>query len=119
VERWIYKEMPTYHHPEIERVVAYQYANAFQESLKNPENNGGETLKKIDKAGYCWGYYIHSRQVPFSIIEKYKANLKDKQFNTKERLKIYFMYNRNLGASVITIRDSKADDCNINIDKLP
>lgn len=119
VERWIYKEMPTYHHPEIERVVAYQYASAFQESLKNPNNEGEKTLKIMDKAGYCWGYYIHSRQIPFSMIEKYKANLKDKQFNTKERLKTYFMYNQNLGASVVTIRDSKSDDCDINIDQLP
>ena len=119
VERWIYKEMPTYHHPEIERVVAMQEAEAYQMTIIDPNNNNNKVLEMMDKSGDCWGYYVESRDIPFTHWEEFDAHLKDIQFNSKERLRKYLEYNRNLGAHVLTLNDAKPDDCNINIDQLP
>ena len=44
VERWIYKEMPTYHHPEIERVVAMTKTKAYQMALIDPTNKDDKVL---------------------------------------------------------------------------
>ena len=119
VERWIYKDMPTYHHPEIERVVAMQEVKAYQMTLVDPMNKNNEVLHMMDKSGDCWGYYVESRNIPFTHWEEFDDHLKDIQFNTKERLKTYFDYNHNLGAHVVTLGNVKSDDCDINIDQLP
>jgi hypothetical protein len=119
VERWIYKEMPTYHHPEIERVIAMQDAKAYQMSLKDPNNTNNDVLRSMDRAGYCLDYYIDSRNIPFTYWKEYKAKLKDKQFNTKERLETYFDFNYGLKGQVFTLKDSSSDQCDINIDTMP
>lgn len=119
VERWIFKEMATYDHPEMERAVSMQEAKAYQMTLVDPTNKDNKVLKAMDRAGDCWGYYVDITHFPFKYWEEFRHKLKDKQFNTKERLKTYFDYNRNLGAHVITLQTSTVDACDVNLDQLP
>jgi hypothetical protein len=119
VERWIYKEMPTYDHPEMERAVSMQEAKAYQMTLVDPTNKDNKVLETMNRAGDCWGYYVDITHFPFKYWEEFRHKLKDKQFNTRERLKTYFDYNRNLGAHVITLETSTVDACDVNLDQLP
>ena len=117
VERWIYKDMPTYHHPEIERVIAMQQAEAYQMALSNSENIGDVPISKIRRGIHCWAYYSHSKKLPLdSAVSKFGAKLKDNVFNTKERLKTYFLFNKNLGIRVFTSIPRSITNCNTNID---
>jgi len=123
VERWIYKDMPTYHHPEIERVIAMQKAEAYQMTLVDPTNKDDKVLKAMDGAHNCWMYYEISKDLPFDgSIKKFSQNLKDQTLNTKERLKTYFEYDYSLKGRVFDSADwSKLDTsiCNKNIDVMP
>ncbi|MDQ7083807.1 MAG: hypothetical protein Q9M36_02265 [Sulfurovum sp.] len=53
VERWIYKEMPTYHHSKIERVIAMQQAKAYQMTLIDPTNKEDKVVNAIHKSSDC------------------------------------------------------------------
>ncbi len=123
VERWIYKEMPTYHHPEIERVVAMTKAKAYQMALSDPSNEDDKVLKAEDRASDCWSYYRTSRNIPFDgAVEKFGNRLRDKQFNTQERLKMYLDYDYSLKGKVFTLTPSRllnATYCDKNIDLMP
>jgi len=122
VERWIYKEMPTYHHPEIERVIAMQDAKAYQMAL-DPTNKDDKVLKAMDRASDCWAYYDLSKKLPFDdSIKRFGRNLRDKQYNTKERLKTYFQYDYTLKGRVFTATPLRLLDtsyCDTNIDVMP
>lgn len=123
VERWIYKEMPTYHHPEIERVIAMQDAKAYQMSLTDPANKDDKVLNALTRGSDCWSYYSYSKQIPFDdAIEKFGNMLRDKQFNTKERLQTYMDYDYTLKGRVFTSTPLRLLDtsyCDVNIDAMP
>lgn len=123
VERWIYKDMPTYHHPEIERVIAMMKGKGHQLSLLNPTNKNDEVHKAIERASDCWSYYSYNRNLPFDAsVQKFGNNLRDKSFNTKERLKTYMVYDSTLGGRIYTsvpLRLLNTSYCNQNIDVLP
>ncbi len=123
VERWIYKEMPTYHHPQIERVIAMQRAKAYTLLLKDPSNKNDQVHNTIVRSYDCWAYYSISRNLPFDgAIEKFGNLLRDKQFNTKERLKTYMEYDYSLKGRVFASTPFRLLDtsyCDENIDQLP
>ncbi|WP_415406391.1 Ig-like domain-containing protein [Sulfurovum sp. CS9] len=123
VERWIYKDMPTYHHPEIERVIAMQQAKAYQLNLSDVNNTNDIPIDAVNRGIDCWAYYIRSKQIPFNesyiSMDKYLAKLQDKVFNTKERLKTYFQFNKNLGIRVFTDTQETVNNCDTDIDLLP
>jgi hypothetical protein len=123
VERWIYKEMPTYHHPEIERVIAMQKAKAYQMALVDPTNKNDKVLNAITRESDCWSYYSYSKQIPFDDSGiKFNNNLKDKVFNTKERLQTYMDYDYTLKGRVFTSTPLRLLDtsyCDENIDAMP
>lgn len=123
VERWIYKEMPTYHHPEIERVVAMQDAKAYQMALMDPTNTDYKVLNASKRASDCWSYYRISKDIPFDgAVEKFDNALSDKVFNTKERLRTYLNYDYTLKGRVFTSTPTYLLDtnmCDQNIDILP
>ena len=90
VERWIYLEMPTYHHPEIERVIAMQKAKAYQMALVDPTNKDDKVYISIKRVRDCWSYYRISKALPFDgAVQKFGNNLRDIYFNTKKRLRVY------------------------------
>jgi len=123
VERWIYKDMPTYHHPEIERVIAMTKAKAYQMALHDPTNQDSKVDKAITRAIECWWYYDDLKSLPFDgAVEKFSKRLKDIQFNTKERLKTYMEYDYTLKGTVTTatpLRLLNTSYCDQNIDVLP
>ena len=125
VERWIFKEMPTYHHPEIERVVATTQAKAYQMILIDPTNKDDIVYKAIRKASNCWSYYADSRSLPFDdAIEKFSNRLLDKQFNTRERLKTFMDYETTISTKILLtpltpLRLLDTSYCDQNIDILP
>jgi len=115
--------MPTYHHPEIERVVAMTKAKAHQMSLVDPTNKNDEVHKAIERASDCWSYYDDFKNLPFdAAVQKFGNNLRDKSFNTKERLKTYMDYDYTLKGRVFTsvpLRLLNTSYCDKNIDVLP
>lgn len=116
VERWIYKNMPTYHHPEIERVIAMQDAEAYQMALVDPTNQGDHVVNAIHRASNCWWYYQSLKSLPMDgAVQKFNAKLTDKSFNTKERLKAYFDYDYSLKGRVFTSSIESINDCDTNI----
>ena len=123
VERWIYKDMPTYHHPEIERVVAMTEAKAYQMVLVDPTNKDDKVYKAIRKASNCWSYYSDVRSLPFDeAIKKFSNRLLDKQFNTRARLSTFMDYENTLSGKVLTLtplRLLNTSYCDQNIDVLP
>jgi len=123
VERWIYKEMTTYHHPEIERVIAMQKAKAYQMALVDPTNANDAVRIASTRGTDCWFYYRHNRDLPFDgVVEKFYNNLKDNVFNTRERLKTYMDYDSTLGGRVYTDTPTyllNTSFCDQNIDILP
>ena len=123
VERWIYKDMPTYHHPEIERVVAMTEAKAYQMALIDPTNKDDKVLDASERASDCWSYYADSKTLPFDgAVEKFGNRLRDKQFNTRERLKTYLDYDYTLKGRVfksIPLRLLNTSYCDKNIDVMP
>jgi len=123
VERWIYKEMPIYHHPEIERVIAMQSAKSLQMTLHDPTNKNNKVHQAIIRTSDCWSYYSYKKDIPFDgAIEKFNNLLDDKQFNTKERLKTYMTYDYTLKGTVSTatpLRLLNTSYCDQNIDILP
>jgi len=123
VERWIYKEMPTYHHPEIERVVAMTKAKALQMALVDPTNKDDKVVQAEDRARACWFYYAQSKDIPFDgAVEKFGNRLRDKQFNTRERLKTYLDYDYTLKGTVSTATPTymlNTGYCDKNIDVMP
>jgi len=123
VERWIYKEMPTYHHAEIERVIAIQSAKSLQMTLHDPTNKNNKVHQAIIRTSDCWSYYSYKKDIPFDgAIEKFNNLLDDKQFNTKERLKTYMTYDHTLKGTVSTatpLRLLNTSYCDQNIDISP
>lgn len=123
VERWIYREMPTYHHPEIERVIAMQQAKAYQMALVDPTNTDDKVLNALTRGSDCWAYYSYSKDIPFDgAVEKFDNSLKDIVFNTKERLKTYYEYDYSLKGRVFfstPLRLLNTSYCDKNIDEMP
>lgn len=123
VERWIYKEMPTYHHPEIERVIAMQQAKAYQMALEDPTNTNDVVHVASTRGSDCWDHYSRSRDLPFDgAVAKFGNGLRDRSFNTRERLKTYMDYDYTLKGRVFTLTPSYLLDtsyCDQNIDVLP
>jgi len=118
--------MPTYHHPEIERVIAMSKAKAYQMVLFDPTNKDNKVYKAIRRTLDCWSYYSDVRSLPFDgAIEKFGNRLRDKQFNTKKRLKTYLDYDYALSTKLTPLlpftplRLLNTSYCDQNIDVLP
>ena len=118
--------MPTYHHPEIERVVAMTEAKAYQMVLVDPANKDDKVHKAIRKASDCWSYYSDVRSLPFDgAIEKFSNRLMDKVFNTRARLSTFMDYENALSAKLTPLvpftplRLLNTSYCDQNIDVLP
>jgi len=119
VERWIYKDMPTYHHPEIERVIAMQKAKAHQMALVDPTNQNDEVVNAIHRSVSCWFYYRSLKNLPMDgAVQEFSSKLTDTSFNTKERLKTYFDYDYSLKGRAFSGSLPSINDCDTNIDSM-
>ena len=122
VERWIFLEMEIYNgYEKIEQVIAMQEAKANQMALKDPSNSNDKVYEAMNAATDCWVWYDYIKKLPsIGNIDKFSRSLKDKSFNTKERLKTYWQYDATLAGRVFTLTktlDTKTQ-CEVDIDGL-
>jgi len=129
VERWIVKRFDN----KAERSIALQIAKALQKVvLVTDEQSALEAMDETDRALDCRGYYFikHTKDMntyrEAAIFRKnhkiFDSEFKDIQFNTHDRIKAYFSYNRNLSGKVLGggggILSSTKDKCDEDIDAL-
>ncbi|MCF6330876.1 MAG: hypothetical protein L3I99_04945 [Sulfurimonas sp.] len=122
VERWIFLEMEIYNgYEKIEQVIAMQRGKAAQSALIDPTNKDDNVQISMKAARDCWTHYIYSKQIGFNASRgKFSRGIKDKIFNTKERLKTYWQYDSTLAGRVFTSTATlkTQTQCEINIDEL-
>jgi hypothetical protein len=122
VERWIHLQMQIYNgYPEIERAIAMQTAKAAQMALADPTNKDDKVHMAITASMDCWTYYEDSKDIPFNAsLMKFSRALKDKVFNTKERLRTYFQYDATLAGRVFSPTPTlqTKGQCETDIDNL-
>ncbi|MDR2790840.1 MAG: hypothetical protein LBB59_07710 [Campylobacteraceae bacterium] len=150
VERWIYQTYDTYtpcserdisissssgefytttikecngeainYHPIIHEI-AMQYARAYQEILKNPDNIE-KNIEIEDAAYYCNRYFTNSEtEIKTILIDPAIASkLKDIQFNTQNRIRTYELYKEQLRGSVYELEQNFYKKyCDFNVDAL-
>jgi hypothetical protein len=126
VEIWILKNYSTQKYPKTKIAIAMQYAKAAQKILENPvfetskiinnaidcENNIlFEKAKKLNLKGY--------QAVKFTIDNRIiNDKLRDKIFNTKNRLKEYFKFNASCNGHVFDVGETNTSVCNFNINEI-
>ncbi|HUH42907.1 MAG TPA: hypothetical protein VLZ29_07315 [Sulfurimonas sp.] len=122
VERWIFLEMEIYNgYEKIEQAIAMQTAKAFQMTLKDPTNKDDKVEIAMNAAHDCWNWYDYSKQSHvFGSHGKFGRALKDKSFNTKDRLKTYWEYDNTLRGRIFTSTPTlqTQTQCEISIDGL-
>ena len=122
VERWIYLEMPIQNgYPKIERAIGMQSAEAFQMTLVDPTNKDDKVNIALEASSNCWTWYDYSRQShQYGAAGRFSRALKDKIFNTRERLKTYWDYDDTLRGRIFTLKPTLQthSDCETNIDAL-
>ena len=122
VERWIFLEMKIYNgYEKIERAIAMQDAKGFQMALADPTNKDDKVNLALSAGSDCWVYYLYSRNIGLDDGSlEFDRALKDRVFNTKERLKTYFQYDATLAGRVFTATPTLQTKamCETDIDKL-
>jgi len=143
VERYIvtrYAQDPKY--PKTKTAIALQYAWASQKILENPTM---ESSTIEDDVLACQSYWFHKKLkhiedqimalddnreaeswelmkqiIKFEDENKIFANpkLKDKFYNTKERIEQYFKFNATLSGNIFDGREENITKCKTNIDEL-
>jgi len=143
VERYViqrYSNDPEF--PKTKTALAMQYAWSTQKILENPTI---DSKKYSDDAIDCQYYWFHQKQKDInqriinlaetdfqaSIQENLKAGqwqtehevfadleIKDKIYNTRERIEQKFSYNAALSGSIFNGRSESLQNCQINIDEL-
>ena len=122
VERWIYLEMPIQNgYPKIERAIGMQEAKANQMALMDPTNKDDKVNKAMEAASDCWVWYDYIKDShQYGAEGRYSRALKDKSFNTRERLKTYWEYDNTLRGRIFTTTPTlqTKSQCTTNIDEL-
>ena len=127
VERWIilhYAKDPKY--PKTKTAIALQYAWASQKILENPTM---ESSEYEDDALACESYWADLKTknlsgfkyVQFRLKHKVFGNsqIKDRIYNTRERIKQKFSYNSALSGHILEDRKEKTiERCRTNINEL-
>lgn len=102
----------------IQRAVMMQAFRAEQEMLGDPEflKNSKEWSKREDKVIDCNRYlFLSQKQIRikqiFDVVNEW-------QFDTEERVKKYFLYDRSLSGGEYSIKNPIVNDCEFDIDKV-
>lgn len=111
--------------PKTKTALALQYAWATQKILENPTI---ESSKYEDDAIDCQYYWFKKQTKDMNDKDgfEYRQNnrifgdskLKDKIYNTRERIEQKFSYNAALSGNIFDGRKESIDNCQINIDEL-
>lgn len=111
--------------PKTKTALAMQYAWSAQKILENPTI---ESKKYSDDAIDCESYWFNIITESMTTLEmmKYMNNhevfndpeIKDKIYNTRERIEQKFSYNSALSGNIFDGRNESIDNCQININEL-
>jgi len=114
VERKVY----AHYKKAIERAVMMQAFKTAQAMLADPElvKHAREWAVKDVKAMNCDAYLYLNKQKPF--IKKMGEIINKWQFNTEERVKKYFKYDRALSGGVYSLGTPTISDCDFDIDRV-
>ena len=126
VERYIVKRYAAdAKYPKTKTAIALQYAWASQKVLAQPTI---ESKKHIDNALDCEFYWMSEKTKDMSGFESVKyhllhkvisdTTLRDKIFNTRERLEAKFAFNASLAGKVFGSRRQGIESCQTNIDAI-
>jgi hypothetical protein len=129
VEIYIYNRFQGYTNSKVEREIAMQWAKTAQQLIQSPESAYEDKKHKIsERTLSCqWYYYgAYLKNVSYEEGLKYRiehdifnAEFKDAVFNTKERLKAYFRYNKSMSGHVFSDDYFNAkEDCDFDPDPL-
>ena len=129
VERYIIMRFQGFENALVDRSIALQYAKATQIVIQNPEMAWeNKTYEVMEKVSDCkWYYYdtylkdIKSYREGALYRQQHRifdAELKDKIFNTRERLEAYLNYNDDLSGHVFDDSDENKEKCDFDIDSL-
>ena len=121
VEIWILNKYENESHfPKSKTAIAMQYAKATQIIIQEPEKAyENKTYELMDRAQDCAWYLLENNdgRIVFDEIRIFNSEMKDKVFNTKERLINYAKYNGALGGHIFSGPiHYTVDYCDTNID---
>jgi hypothetical protein len=108
-------------HP-IVREIAMQQARAYQIVIQDPDR--ALELSDYVRGGVaCESYFAlfadgYNENLLLNRDWGHNIDVRDIQFNTKERLKAYLKYDSNLGGHVFSSPENRRSKCDFNIDKL-
>ncbi len=104
----------------IERAVMMQAFKTAQAMLADPDlvKNARKWEEKIWKAYSCKNYLADSNKMRYIKSKKLSKNIENWQFNTEERVKKYFTYDRALSGGVFSIKDGTLQDCEFDVEKV-
>ena len=126
VEIWILKTYSIQKYPKIKIAIAMQYTKAAQKILENPVF---ETSKIINNAIDCENNILFEKAKKLNL-KGYQAvkftidnaiindKLRDKIFNTNNRLKKYFKFNASCNGHVFDVGETNTSLCNFNINEI-
>ncbi len=127
VERYVIIRYAQYREfPKTKTAIALQYAWSSQKILENPTMESSDIE---DDALACQFYWVEKQTKEMSGFETMQyyskhevfgdAKIKDKIYNTRERINTKFSYNAALGGHILEDKkDETIDRCRTNIDEL-
>jgi hypothetical protein len=128
VEIYIYNRFQGYTNSKVEREIAKQWARRAQQTLISPETAYEDGKRKFtERVIDCEYYYydVYLKNMNFQEYLKYtqkhdvfNAEFKDIVFNTKDRLKAYFKYNKSMSGHVFEGRKRTKEACDFDPDPL-
>jgi hypothetical protein len=119
VERYIIKRFakdPKY--PKTKTAIAMQYAWAEQKILENPTIDSNKYIDDVIDCQFFW-FSVKTKKMPTLEAIKYAkkhqaigdADLKDKIFNTRERIKREFEFNKACSGHIFNGRHESIKNC--------
>ncbi|MDR1614894.1 MAG: hypothetical protein LBS26_04910 [Campylobacteraceae bacterium] len=128
VEIYIYNRFQGYTNSKVEREIAMQYAKTANEMITSPETAyEDKKYELLFKAIDCEWYYYDTYLANVSYEEGLKYRIehrifnpefKDVVYNTKDRLKAFFRYNKSMSGHVFKDRPIIKGSCNFDPDPL-
>ncbi|MDR1007229.1 MAG: hypothetical protein LBL65_01530 [Campylobacteraceae bacterium] len=129
VEIYIYNRFQGYVNSKVEREIAMQYAKAYQQVLISPETAYEDRKYEIeDRVITCEFYYYdqylknvsYEEELTYHIKHNvFNPEFKDIVFNTKDRLKTFFRYNKSMSGHVFEgYQGNKKEACDFDPDPL-
>ena len=123
LERWVIKKYATSDYPKTKTAIAMQWGRTAQQVIQNPES-AYEDKKYwlVNMATDCQLYIYHlklKKDIGYMIDNKiFDDEYINKAFNTKERIKAYYIFNANLAGHVYGSSMAHPSKCDFDIDAI-